>query len=170
MIHTPDSDDDNEYGKSQLRGNPGVHNSQLAVGYKNNRSFVVRGDKIGVFKHTDDDQLEFSAAINNVSTLGGQYFSPRKVMLHEQDSSMLIMKPGETQKVFKMDLERGKIVEEYKVDDVMSVDDIVPDSKYAQMSANKVSSVFSPNFVDVYWHQWKLHLPGRPSLVGKQAC
>lgn len=29
-------------------------NSQLAVGYKFDRSFVVRGNRIGVFKHTDD--------------------------------------------------------------------------------------------------------------------
>jgi hypothetical protein len=32
-------------------------NSALAVGYKSNRSFVVRGDKIGVFRHTRDDGL-----------------------------------------------------------------------------------------------------------------
>jgi hypothetical protein len=95
-----------------------------------------------VFKHTDDDKLRFSATINNVGTLDGQYFSPRKVMLHEQDSSMLLMREGEDKKIYKMDLEYGKVVEEYKVDDDMTVNEIVPDAKYAQMTANKVLSLY----------------------------
>jgi hypothetical protein len=102
-----------------LNENTKTKNSQLAVGYKHNRSFVVRGDKIGVFKHTDEDKLEFSATISNVASLDGQYFSPRKVMLHEQDSSMLLMKPGEKHKIFKMDLEYGKVVEEFNVDGLL---------------------------------------------------
>jgi hypothetical protein len=55
------------------------HNSQLTVGYKFDRSFVVRGNRIGVFKHTDDDQLEFSTTINKVSTPNGKVFNPQKV-------------------------------------------------------------------------------------------
>jgi hypothetical protein len=54
-------------------------NSQLTVGYKFDRSFVVRGNRIGVFKHTDDDQLEFSTTINKVATPGGKMFNPKKV-------------------------------------------------------------------------------------------
>lgn len=34
-----------------------ARNSALAVGYKSDRSFVIRGDRIGVFKHTMDDNL-----------------------------------------------------------------------------------------------------------------
>ena len=48
--------------EQQEQENDGAQNSLLAVGYKNDRSFVVRGNKIGVFKH-GDDQLEFSTAI-----------------------------------------------------------------------------------------------------------
>lgn len=54
-------------------------NSQLTVGYKFDRSFVVRGNRIGVFKHTEDDQLEFSTTINKVSTPMGKVFNPKKV-------------------------------------------------------------------------------------------
>lgn len=54
-------------------------NSQLTVGYKFDRSFVVRGNRIGVFKHTDDDQLEFATTINNVATPKGHLFNPKKV-------------------------------------------------------------------------------------------
>lgn len=55
--------------QQQDQENDGAQNSLLAVGYKNDRSFVVRGNKIGVFRH-GDDQLEFSTAIKySYSTL-----------------------------------------------------------------------------------------------------
>lgn len=50
--------------------NDGEQNSLLAVGYQNDRSFVVRGNKIGVFKH-QDDELEFSTSIRYFSTYTG---------------------------------------------------------------------------------------------------
>jgi hypothetical protein len=111
--------------------------TQLTVGHKD-RSFFVRGSTIGVLKYTDDDALEYSTDIKNVGTVDGkQTFTPRKVMLHEQDTSMLIMKPGEEHSVFRMDLNVGKVVEEWKVHDIMTVDDIVPDNKRAPLTPQK---------------------------------
>jgi hypothetical protein len=86
-------------------------NSNLTVGYKGDRSYVFRGDKIGVFNHSDDSQLKFQTMIPHVKTLKGEYFSPRKVLLHEQDTSMLMMDGKNDKKIFKMDLTTGKIVE-----------------------------------------------------------
>jgi hypothetical protein len=54
-----DSDDDEETQVPDQKSK----NSLLAVGYKHDRSFVVRGNKIGVFKHTEDDELEFATTI-----------------------------------------------------------------------------------------------------------
>ena len=39
------------------------------------------------------------------------------------------MNPKNHHSIYKMDLEYGKVVEEWKVDDIMSVDEILPDSK-----------------------------------------
>jgi len=50
--------EDDESSPSELGQAP---NSLLAVGSKD-RSFVVKGNKIGVFKH-DGDELEFSTTI-----------------------------------------------------------------------------------------------------------
>jgi len=44
-------------------------NSALAVGYKSDRSFVVRGDKIGVFKHTQDDGLGILSLFSRLSLI-----------------------------------------------------------------------------------------------------
>jgi len=52
-----DYDEDEEYDAPERAPRSNAKNSALAVGYKSDRSFVVRGDKIGVFKHTEDDRL-----------------------------------------------------------------------------------------------------------------
>ena len=56
----------------------GEKNSQLTVGYNYDRSFVVRGNQIGVFKH-NPDSLEYSTTIQNIKTMDGKTFSPAKV-------------------------------------------------------------------------------------------
>ncbi|KAK9707718.1 Vacuolar import and degradation protein 27 [Basidiobolus ranarum] len=122
-------------------------NSQLAVGYKHDRSFVVRGTKIGVFKHTDDDQLEFSTTINNVSTPSGKSFAPSKVMLHEEDSSMVLMDPKDEHALYKMDLEYGKVVETWPVHEYIQCSNIMPDTKFAQLTPQKTLVGMSHNAV-----------------------
>lgn len=71
-----DEEEDDTHVKEASDGN---ENSQLAVGYKHDRSFVVRGGKIGVFKHTDNDGLEFATNISKVETPKGRLFEPKKV-------------------------------------------------------------------------------------------
>lgn len=76
-----DYDSDEEEDDTHVRGESGDgnENSQLAVGYKHDRSFVVRGSKIGVFKHTPDNELVFATSINKVQTPKGRLFEPKKV-------------------------------------------------------------------------------------------
>jgi hypothetical protein len=139
-----DSDDEEEDVPEQDKN---AKNSALAVGYKYDRSFVVRGSQIGVFKHTPDNRLKFSTTIKNVRTPSGQRFQPRKyvilshvqlclgvgdlseltnrcfswcaflplirLMLHNEDENLLLLHPTEQNKVFKMDLTRGDVVEEW---------------------------------------------------------
>ncbi|WWC93835.1 hypothetical protein V866_000671 [Kwoniella sp. B9012] len=111
----------------------GSKNQQLAVGYKNDMSFVARGDMIGVFAH-QDDKLRFRTAIDRVKNMEGKTFSPRKMMLHNQDGDMLLLDPSNQNSVYRMDLEYGKVVDEWKVSESVEVNNIIPDSKYAQMN------------------------------------
>ena len=53
-------------------------NSQLAVGFKD-RSYVVRGDKIGVFKHNERDGLDFATTIKNIKNKAGRDINPSRV-------------------------------------------------------------------------------------------
>jgi hypothetical protein len=55
-------------------------------------------------------------------------------MLHDQDTKMVLMDPSAPNSLFSMDIERGKVVEEWKVHDDINVDHIAPDNKFAQMT------------------------------------
>jgi hypothetical protein len=103
-------------------------NSQLAVGYKHDRSFVVRGNKIGVFKHTPDNRLQFSTAISNVKTPKGKVFNPNKVMLHQEDANLIMQNPDAPNNLYRMDLETGTVVDEWKVHDDIPVKIFAPEN------------------------------------------
>lgn len=120
-------DDDESEDDVDTDDKDGGVNSQLAVGYKHDRSFVVRGNKIGVFKHTDDNQLQFSTTISNVKTPKGKAFNPNKVMLHAEDSNMILQNLDDPNALYRMDLETGKVVDEWKVHDDIPVKVFAPE-------------------------------------------
>ncbi|EEH10808.1 Vid27 family protein [Histoplasma capsulatum G186AR] len=130
-------DTDEEDDDVVTRDEDGNVNSQLAVGYKHDRSYVVRGSKIGVFKHTPNNNLEFSTNISKVETPGGKLFSPKKVMLHCEDSNMILQNEQDPHSLYRMDLEYGKVVDEWKVHDHIPVTSFAPESKFAQMTSNQ---------------------------------
>ncbi|KAF2853936.1 vacuolar import and degradation protein-like protein [Plenodomus tracheiphilus IPT5] len=123
----------------------GAENSQLAVGYKHDRSFVVRGDKIGVFKHTNDNQLQFSTTIMNIKTPKGKAFNPNKVMLHQQDRDLVLQNLDNPHALYRMDLETGTVVDEWKVHDDIPVKVFAPENKFAQMSGEQTFLGLSGN-------------------------
>ena len=126
---TDESEDDVD-----VHNKDGNVNSQLAVGYKHDRSFVVRGSKIGVFKHTPNNHLEFSTNISKIETPKGRLFSPKKIMLHAEDQDMVLQDESNPNSLYRMDLEYGKVVDEWKVHDDIPVNTFAPESKFAQMT------------------------------------
>ncbi|KAI5283793.1 hypothetical protein KEM54_001839 [Ascosphaera aggregata] len=128
-------DTDEEEDDVHLRDKDGNVNSQLAVGYKHDRSFVIRGSKIGVFKHTPNNNLEFSTSISKIETPKGKLFNPKKVMLHAEDSNMILQNQDEPNSLYRMDLEYGKIVDDWKIHDDIPVTNFTPETKFSQMTA-----------------------------------
>ncbi|EHY58536.1 Vacuolar import and degradation protein 27 [Exophiala dermatitidis] len=127
---TDESEDDVE-----LDNKDGNVNSQLAVGTKHDRSFVVRGSKIGVFKHLPNRHLEFTTNISKVETPKGRLFSPTKVMLHSEDQNMILQDDKNPNSLYRMDLEYGKVVDEWKVHDDIPVTNFAPETKFAQQTS-----------------------------------
>ncbi|KAF9075729.1 VID27 cytoplasmic protein-domain-containing protein [Rhodocollybia butyracea] len=129
-----DSEEEEEYEDEDApQMIPGDSNSQLTVGYKGENAYVVRGNNIGVFKHNDDSNaMKYAGTISKLATPKGQMFKPRNIMLHDQDTKMILMHPTEPNSLFQADIEYGKIVEEWKVHDDITVDHIAPTDKFAQ--------------------------------------
>ena len=125
-------DSDESEDDVATREDDGHVNSQLAVGYKHDRSFVVRGSKIGVFKHTPNNNLEFSTNISKVETPKGRLFSPTKVMLHAEDANMILQDEKNPHSLYRMDLEYGKVVDEWKVHDDIPVTTFAPEKVSSQ--------------------------------------
>jgi hypothetical protein len=138
-------DEDESEDEVETLDNDGNVNSQLAVGAKVDRSFVVRGDKIGVFKHTPDNHLEFSTAISQVATPKGKKFAPKKVMLHMEDRDMVMQDSDNPNSLYRMDLEYGKIVDEWKVHDDIPVNIFAPENKFAQTTGEQTFLGLSKN-------------------------
>lgn len=128
-----DSDEDEEDVETQPKDKE--INSAIAVGYKHDRSFVVRGSKIGVFKHTPNNKLEFSTNISKVETPGGKLFAPKKVMLHNEDNNMILQNDTDPNKLYRMDLEYGKVVDEWQVHEDIPAITFAPENKFAQMTS-----------------------------------
>ncbi|PKC13768.1 VID27-domain-containing protein [Rhizophagus irregularis] len=141
-----DEDDDNDIINTESKGDN--VNTQLSVGQKLDRSFILKGNKIGVFKHTDDDKIEFTNNIDNISKPQGKKFNPSKMMLHEGDSNMILMDENDEHSLFKMDLEYGKVVEEWKVHDIIPVENIFPINKFAQTTGEK--SILGLSYNSIY--------------------
>nr|POE74346.1 vacuolar import and degradation protein 27 [Quercus suber] len=138
-------DEDEEEDVEEEEEKDGYVNNQLAVGAKTDRSFVVRGDRIGVFKHTDDNQLEFSTTINKMMTPKGKSLAPTKVMLHAGDRNMVLQSGTDPNSLFRMDMETGKVVDEWKVHDDIPVNIFAPESKFAQKTGEETFLGLSGN-------------------------
>lgn len=73
-------EDDEEEDQPTLPGTD--RNSQLNVGYKGDRSYVVRGNNIGVFNHSAGNEVKYYATIGNIATTKGKEFKPKHVRFH----------------------------------------------------------------------------------------
>lgn len=136
-VRNEEYDSDEEHENVDVRGRDGDVNSQLAVGYKHDRSFVVRGSKIGVFKHTPNNHLEFSTNISKVQTPDGKLINPKKVMLHSEDRDLVLQNQNDPSKLYRMDLEYGKVTDTWNVHDDIPVVTFAPEKKFAQMTAEQ---------------------------------
>ncbi|OMH79391.1 Vacuolar import and degradation protein 27 [Zancudomyces culisetae] len=127
------------------RGGTRKQNTQLVVGYKDGRSYVLQGNDILVYGLTNRGKLKKSTTIDNITDTKNITFTPEKLMLHNQDSVLVLTNKENPNSLFKMDLEVGKVVEEWKLGDYLIPSDIVPESRYAQTTPTQTFVGISHN-------------------------
>lgn len=146
-----ESDSEEEAKRPAFEKDTGASNKELVISYNDGLTYVTRKDKIGVFRPTEDSKdLEFQTTIQNIKTPKGHRINPEKLMLHTGGTSLLMKDPSVANTVYKMDLNRGKIVEQYnmkKDGEDVNVVQINPNTKYAQLTDEKTFMGISPNSV-----------------------
>jgi hypothetical protein len=127
-------------GKKSLRMDVGREaNSVLVSGKAQNRSFVVRNQQIGVFRYSDDGELEYQNRLRSVKTSSGDVLRPDLAQLHDRDTQMLLIDTEDRSKVHQLDLETGKVVESWEGgDDSFKFNKLAPRQKYAQTTSEQM--------------------------------
>mmetsp|Transcript_5382 Transcript_5382/g.9006 ORF Transcript_5382/g.9006 Transcript_5382/m.9006 type:complete len:652 (-) Transcript_5382:187-2142(-) len=141
--------------KDEKDGGKGAKNKHITGSKVFNRTYVVREMKagasaLGYFKHNDENELEYQGKIA-IKDKKNRYFSPTKVMQHKSDRSMLLLSKDKPGKVNVLNLDKGKVVEEWQTgdaddgDDGVNVVDIAPLSKHDEMTDNPMVYGLSKN-------------------------
>lgn len=145
--NSDDEYDDEEDANQERRFlSSNYKNSQLAVGQANDRSYVTRGDTLGVYKRGGDDGLGFLTVISGLKDLKGDRLLAKKTLLHQRDNTLLLTKDDPTDtKIYKMDLGRGAVVEEWDADDKEQLADFAHVSKFAGLTNEQLLNGISSN-------------------------
>jgi len=133
-----DFDDDEvviETPKTPSIQTPIKGNSLLSVGRcRKDRSYVVRGDQLGAFSPAKG-KMQYIGS-NSISSTKGTPFSPSHAMLHQGDEKLLLLHPTDKNKVYCMDIERGKVMEEWSTEG-LHTSKILPETKDAQVQGKE---------------------------------
>lgn len=157
-----DDEDDEDIASSVLvsseqyeEGSAGssTGNRSLTISARNNRSYVVRGNKIGVFKtgsgnveEEDEDGLEFVSVIKGFKGKDGKGFNPENPMMYMEDRSLILGDSDNLNKLYKMDIETGKIIEEWGSGD-KNIVQYGPTKKYDQLTSEPTVVGVSDNTI-----------------------
>lgn len=145
MEMTEEAWDYTQRGKSEVRT---TRLGNLNVGTAlQNRSFVSRDNKIGVMDPSNNNKV--LNVIENVSTLDGDSFAPDMTMLHNRDEQMIMLHPNDEEKdrVQVMNLELGKVVEEWSAEGGGKIRSMAPAFKYGQRSGESTFVGVSKNSI-----------------------
>lgn len=89
-----------------------------------------------MFKQTDNDELQYVSTYSPLKNAQGGAIAPSRAMLHQGDASLLLADPSAPKRLYRLDLERGDVVEEWESS--ASVLEMLPETK---TSASGDSSV-----------------------------
>ncbi|KAH8919903.1 VID27-domain-containing protein [Atractiella rhizophila] len=126
---------------------PGEKNANLEIGYKD-RTFVTRGNMVGVFSNDNEGKkLQFVTNIANIRDKKNRAILPDKVMLHQQDTNLILKDPLRPDTLYMLDLETGKIADEMRVSEDMIVKTFAPNAKFAQQDPEQTFTGLSSNTI-----------------------
>lgn len=138
-------DDDEDFKQEKKFLSSKFKNSELAIGQAKDRSYVTRGDSLGVYKR-DDEGLGFVTSISGLKDLNGKSLLAKRTMLHQGDNALLLTKNDSADsKIYKVDLTKGEVVEAWDADDNEQLQSFAPISKFAGLTNEQTLNGISAN-------------------------
>lgn len=138
-------DQDEEREKDRTWKSTKDRNSNLTVGTSKDRSYVVRGNKLGVFK-LGKNTFDYSTTISNLKDLKGDRFNPKDLILHQEDQFLVMSNDSANDNsLYKMDLNRGKIIEQWSAGEKHPIVSFGPNSKFSQLTNEQTLTGISQN-------------------------
>ena len=110
-----------------------ITNSLLESGMASNRTYVSRGNRLGVFGYDDDDELAFKTN-TTLFDADGEEITPDIMQLHALDTQLLMLDIDDHSKIHNFDLETGKVIDTWQGNGTV-FNNIAPAAKYAQTTA-----------------------------------
>lgn len=134
-----DESDDESEDEELRKFNENSKNSGLLLGLNSNNAFISRGNKIGIFKADDASGIQFSTSIKKVTEAKDKkkIVNPNKMMLLNNDRTMIIQDNSNKDKLHKLDLEYGKIVEDWDIkqnDSGLNIENFTTNTKFGNLS------------------------------------
>ncbi|XP_063933671.1 VID27-like protein isoform X2 [Zophobas morio] len=124
--NTPPSSDESDDDSAGFRASATPSKYGLCSPHKKNmhlvvsrnvydRAFVSRGNEIAIFSSLDSDDanLAYYGQYADIRDKSGSVLTPQKLMLHHNDRAFLILNQDDPSRIHKMDIEYGKVVDEY---------------------------------------------------------
>lgn len=108
----------------------------MAQGKVRDRTFVTKGDVVSVYK--TDKEIEHVLDYGFMENFEKMTITPKKVLLQEQDTKMLLLDKKNAKKVYYVDLEKGKVIQELQADEFNTITDIAPESKQSFLTQSQV--------------------------------
>ncbi|KAI7855053.1 VID27 cytoplasmic protein-domain-containing protein [Circinella umbellata] len=155
------SDEDKEKEAEFIDGN--ATNEILTMSYKDHSAYILRGNKLGIYHSSSSNNISGRTSLYfSSSTSFDEAISARQAMLYRDESSYLVLK--QDNRVAHYDLEHGKIVDEWGIDDENdALVSLAPGSKYAQITNESTLIGITSNAV------FRID-PRSPEKVVQQQC
>lgn len=93
----------------------GIENSESVQAHTYDRTFVVQGPIVKVYKEADQQSsergIQYESKLPKIKNEAGEIINPSSVILYQNESNMLFTDGNDTSQIFNYDLEHGKVVE-----------------------------------------------------------
>ncbi|KAL0211348.1 hypothetical protein P9112_009646 [Eukaryota sp. TZLM1-RC] len=149
-------DDDSEFEREAeqcYRSNASPAQNQSSsgqnIGYVpsivSDRNFVLRKSDVEVVPLSQDGQGFSSETISIVPQWDGKPLTPKKAMLNQRDSSLLLLANESKDSIYRFDLERGEVVERFHTNNTVPVGSLSPMQKSSQLTDEKLFAGLNSN-------------------------